>query len=56
MMIGVAYLEQGMHAEALEAFENVREIGNDQERENAEQWIEFVEEKQAFQAQVSASQ
>jgi hypothetical protein len=45
-----------MHQRALEAFEKAREIGNDEERNNAGQWIRFIEESRAYERQVSSSQ
>jgi tetratricopeptide (TPR) repeat protein len=56
MMIGTAYAEQGMYEQAIDAFENAREIGDGKERENAEQWIEFVAETRDYQALLSAAQ
>ncbi len=56
MMIGTAYAEQGMYEQAIGAFENAREIGDDKERENAELWIEFVAEARDYQALLSATQ
>ncbi len=53
MMLGTAYAEQDMYSESLDVFENIREIGNDEERINAEKWIEFAKEMQAYRSATS---
>ena len=56
MMMGTAYSDQGFYSQSIETFEPVREIGGDTERGNAERWIEFAKEMQAYQAKVAAPQ
>lgn len=56
MLMGAAHAEQGAHDQALEAFENIQEIGDEQAQDNAQKWIEFVQEAKAYESQLRATQ
>lgn len=55
MLAGTAYSELDRFDEALSAFTEVREIGDNSERRNADSWINFVKEKQQIRNAALAS-
>ncbi len=48
MLAGMAYTELEQFSEALEAFRDARNAGDDRQRRNAAAWISFVQEKIAL--------
>ncbi len=53
VVAGSAYSELLKYEEAIEAFRTIIEIGGKEERKNAANWIEFIEETWQYQAQIS---
>lgn len=56
VVLGTAYSELGEYEKSIAAFRRVVETGSEEERGNAENWIEFVEETRAYRSVISSTQ
>ena len=56
VVLGTSYSELDEYEKSIAAFRRVAETGDEEERRNAENWIEFVEETRAYRSVISSTQ